>query len=377
MTPSLSDRADLIVLRHPIVHDKYTQAAQQMFDVPHAEESVTVIQNELTMPTSDWNIGLIHGPSGAGKSTLLRQFGNPKTFAWDAQKSVISHFDNVSPEEAAALLSSVGFSTVPAWLRPYHCLSVGERFRCDLARAVASDDTIILVDEFTSVVDRNVARSACVALSKLIRKTGKKIILASCHSDIIPWLCPDWSYDPSEAVTHEYARGSLQRPDVHLKVFRTKYEAWHLFSKYHYLSGDLNKAARCFMATWNDVPVAFCAILAMPNPYKKNCWRASRTVVLPDYQGLGIGVKLSDYMGSLVKAGGGVYYSKTIHPALIAHRLKSGKWKETSHSRQARNPSNESMQKRNWFVSPRFCYAFEYTGEPATEGADNIFWQKC
>lgn len=362
-----------IILEHPIIHDKYTAVAEQMFDVPHEEKSRTVIQNNIELP-DEWNIGLIYGPSGSGKSTLLQQFGELETYKWDSNP-VVSNFPNLEPEEVTGLLSAVGFSSVPAWLRPFHQLSNGEQFRCNLAKALISKQAPILIDEFTSVVDRNVAKSASNAVQKFIRKSGKKVILASCHADIIDFLQPDWVYNPTEALTHVFPRGSLQRPEIPLKIFRAKYEAWQLFKHHHYLSADLNKAAKAFLVTWNDVPVAFTSILAMPHPFFKNGWRETRTVVLPDFQGLGIGCKISDYVGSMIKARGGRYFSKTIHPAMIAYRLKSGLWKETSHSRESRNPS-KSMEKKNWFVSNRYAYAFEYTGPATSENDAQLFWEK-
>ena len=52
------------------------------------------------------------------------------------------------------------------------------------------------IDEFTSVVDRTVAASCSVAISKYIRKKGlSKIILATCHYDVVDWLEPDWIFD--------------------------------------------------------------------------------------------------------------------------------------------------------------------------------------
>lgn len=363
-----------IILKHPIVHDEYTAAVEGLFDVPHLGDSETIIHNNIQLP-EHWNIGLIYGPSGSGKSSILRSFGNiASEFDWEVDKAVVSQFKGLTPAETTELLSAVGFSSAPSWMRPYSFLSNGEQFRCNLARALVQSDSPILIDEFTSVVDRNVAKSASHAVSKYIRKNCKKVILASCHADIIEWLGADWFYNPTEALTHTFARGSLRRPPINLKVFRSKYEAWNLFKHHHYLSADLNKAARCFLVTWNDNPVAFSGVLAMPNPYKKNCWRESRTVVLPDYQGLGIGVWLSDYIGSMVKSGNASYYSKTIHPAMISHRMRSEKWEETSHSGKARKQAN-SLSKPKWEMTARRCFSFEYVGEPSSKEDARLFWE--
>ena len=197
--------------------------------------------------------------------------------------------------------------------------------------------------------------------------------MASCHSDIVEWLQPDWIYNPTEGETKYFARGLLHRPQIPIKIFRSNYEAWDLFKHHHYLTNNLNKSARCYLVTWEGVPVAFTALLAFPHPVVKGGWRESRTVVLPDYQGLGIGVRISDYMGSIVKAHNGRFFSKTAHPAMIAYRLKhTDKWKQTTHSREARK-DDSSMKSRGWDVSERYCYAFEYIGTPANANDAKLF----
>lgn len=365
-----------ILLETNIVHDDYTAQASRFFDVPIEDKSKTVIKNNLHL-NEDWQIGLVYGPSGSGKTTILKHLGNLEDNSWDNNKSVISNFHPIDFDIASHALCSVGFSSIPAWYRPYSCLSNGEKFRADLARTLTSEKQIYLIDEFTSVVDRTVARSASHAVAKWIRKDPKKkVVFASCHEDIIEWLQPDWVYNPLEGTT-VYPRGCLQRPQINLQIFRCKYEAWELFKQHHYLSQTLNKASKCFMVMWNDRPIAFNATLAFPNPYVKNGWRESRTVVLPDYQGLGIGSWLSDHIGSMIVAADGRYFSKTTHPAMIAYRLKSRKWKETTHSRKARDTGNKSMMARNWSTTERFCYAFEYIGEPSSQEEARIFWEKC
>lgn len=367
-----------IILTSPVIKDDYTAIVERMFDVPVSNKSTVVIKNNIQLPEK-WNIGLLYGGSGSGKSTLLKEFGKIKQHKWNNNIPMISNFTECTPQEASEVLCSVGFGTIPAWLRPYSALSNGEQFRADLAKSLIGNDKIILIDEFTSVVDRNVAKSACNSVQKYIRKHNKKIVLASCHSDIIEWLNPDWSYNPIEGETQYITERSLRRPPIELEIFRCKYEAWDLFKHHHYLSAGLNKSAKCYLATWGGVPVAFSAILSFPHPVVKGGWRESRTVVLPDYQGLGIGVKLSDYMASIVTANvnkDGIknrFFSKTAHPAMIAYRLKNNHmWKQTTHSRKARN-DHPSMNSRGWLVSERMCYAFEYIGPKASIKIAKLF----
>ena len=94
--------------------------------------------------------------------------------------------------------TSVGFASPPSWLKPYNVLSTGEKMRVDLARAILSNQELIVFDEFTSVVDRTVAKTASLALQKAIRKGGKKFVAVSCHRDIVEWLMPDWIYDTDQ-----------------------------------------------------------------------------------------------------------------------------------------------------------------------------------
>jgi len=359
-------RNTMLRLETKIVHD----------DVPVEDYSVTLINDDIELPDS-WRVGLICGPSGSGKSTLLAQFGKTYSHEWDNKKSIISCFVHLTPDDAAKLLCAVGFSSIPSWMRPYRHLSTGEKFRADLAMAISQDKDVIIIDEFTSVVDRNVAKASANSVRKYLRNhPNKRVVLASCHEDIIEWLQPDWIFNPAEGKT-TLPRGCLRRPEINLEILRCKYEAWGLFKQHHYLSAGLNKSARCFLAYWKEVPVAFVGVLALPHPVIKKGWRASRTVVLPDYQGLGIGVRLSDAMGAFVKAGGGRYFSKTIHPAMINYRLAHPElWKETSHSRESRPQDYKGMVDRNWIATPRPCYAFEYVGPHSELDKGDVFWQK-
>ena len=135
-----------------------------------------------------FKLGVIVGSSGSGKSTLLRHFGSEENPIWESKKAVISHFD--TPDNGVNRLSSVGFNSIPSWYKPYDVLSNGEKFRADLARKLK---TGAVIDEYTSVVDRNVAKAASVALSKYIKSNDiENVVLSTCHYDIIDWLEPDW-----------------------------------------------------------------------------------------------------------------------------------------------------------------------------------------
>jgi len=322
-----------LIMKNKILNDKYTEYIYEAYDIQDKNETkVEIPVNFNECKTFEWNIGVIYGGSGTGKTTLLKEFGALSVDNFDNEKPLISNFTWLEPKQATFLLSAMGLSSVPTWLRPFHLLSNGEQYRARLAYKVskAKDNEVILIDEFTSVVDRDVAKAMSNALQKYIRRHNKKIILASCHFDIMDWLLPDWTYSPLKGRL-ERASCLRQKPQIILEIFRCRYETWQIFKQHHYLSEELNKAAKCFVLLLNDKPVAFMAILPFPHGHIENGFRISRIVVLPDYQGLGIGYKVIDYFAELYKADNKTLYIKTSNPALFSVMNKNqNRWKLTN-----------------------------------------------
>jgi energy-coupling factor transporter ATP-binding protein EcfA2 len=361
-----------ITLTSEVVRDKYTDYVRDAYDLDIGERNAVEIPVNFNPDTmTGWNVGLICGASGSGKSVIINRLGGASEARFDNAKSVIGNFENIAPEEAAKVLCAVGLSSVPTWVRPFNVLSNGERYRAELAwiLAHAKDGETIRIDEYTSVVDRNVAKAMSHALQKYVRANGLKIILAACHYDIIEWLRPDWIYDLNKGGVLE--RGDcLPRPTISLRIYRTEPNTWRIFKKHHYMSQELNEAATCFVAEWDDRPVAFCAVLPLPNGALKNAVRESRTVVLPDYQGIGIGSTLTDTIGGIYAASGYTLYSKIVNPALGLHRERSPLWAATGHNEKSRDlDSFVDSNGRRYFSRKSYCH--KYIGPPVP-GYENL-----
>ena len=288
------------------------------------------------------------------------------------KKALISNFDWLEPNEAVLVLTSMDLSSVPTWLRPYHLLSTGEQYRARMAYLVSSakDGEILLIDEYTSVVDRDVAKAMSYSLQKYIRRMNKKIILASCHYDILEWLMLDWTYSPEKGGVLERCDYRRQgRPKIELQVSRVESETWNFFKKHHYLSDKVNKSCKFFLFEYNNKPIGIVALINQPRNNCSNGFALSRTVVLPDFQGMGLGVKISEFVCGIVKNSGGVIFTKTINPALGIYRSRSNNWRATSKNGIVRKDTNTDKSARNRLERISFCY--EYVGE-SISGYDEL-----
>ncbi len=361
----------------PIVKTPRLLQMNGIFDVAPSERSVEMWHIDLNLPEA-WNVGLIVGPSGSGKTTIARElFGASMVGAWDwpQDKSVLDGFPvDMSIKEILELLSSVGFSSPPSWVRPFRVLSNGEQFRVNMARTLAEMKDLAVVDEFTSVVDRTVAQIGSAAIQKTVRRHGQKFIAVSCHYDIAEWLEPDWIYQPH--VNQLIVGRSLRRPTIELEIKRVHSSAWQMFRKHHYLDTNLNISAACFVAFWQDVPVAFASVLPFPHPIRKHIKREHRTVCLPDYQGVGIGNALSAYLGSICRGLGFCFISTTSNPAMIKVRSQSTLWK------MLRAPSRTSFAGKSSTIGglaktlaiDRLSAGFEYVGPALSSDEARCIW---
>lgn len=158
---------------------------------------------DISVDDMEWQIGLIVGASGTGKTSIGKQlFGGGKIIDLYGGWGKAPIVDEISPKgdfnSVTGALANVGLGDVPSWLRPFHALSNGQQFRAGLARLITDAPNEVIVDEFTSVIDRQIAKIGAMAFAKGWRRNkGKKVVLLSCHYDIVEWLQPDWVFDTS------------------------------------------------------------------------------------------------------------------------------------------------------------------------------------
>ena len=331
-----------IAVRHHCRDFKSYRAARvrSLFNVDDA--SHFQLQADLPIDAADWpqgwQIGVIVGPSGSGKTSLGRQvFGDGGGLyapSWPANKPII---DAIQPKgdfnAVTGALAAVGLGSVPPWLRPYQVLSNGERFRADLARLVCEAPAQAVVDEFTSVVDRQIAKVGALAFSKAWRRTQGQVVLLSCHYDILDWLQPDWVYDTG---TGQFQRGSLwRRPPIHVDIWQTDWRHWPAFEPHHYLKVPKMVAATNYVATVGGELVAHLAVSTRAGMIEA---RACRLVVMPEWQGAGVGLRFLNAVCERWRQGDNRYAKPmrslfhTSHPGLAAALRRDRLWTQVSGS---------------------------------------------
>lgn len=184
-----------------------------MFDI-ETNKIIEHFKGDLSIENKQWNIGIIYGASGTGKSTITKEiFGKINNFEYKNNAVIDDMPTNKTVKEIVKMFCSVGFASPPDWLKPYNVLSNGEKMRVDLANALLQDEKTIIFDEYTSVVNREVAKIASVAVQKTVRKSNKQFIAVSCHDDIIDWLEPDWIFCTNN-MTFEWVKKKDQKSNV-------------------------------------------------------------------------------------------------------------------------------------------------------------------
>jgi ABC-type lipoprotein export system ATPase subunit len=349
-----------------------SEKVRSQFDIQPKNKLTNSITLDWSLPTK-WTIGAIAGPSGSGKTTLAKDKftdadlfdGTKPVIDWPENKSIIDGFpDSESVQDITESLSRVGFSSPPHWLQPYHTLSTGQRFRVDMARLlIENSDQISIVDEFTSTVDRDVAKSISHATAKYARANSQTFVACSCHYDILNWLEPDWVVDlETEEV---FTDPPFQKPQIEIEVEPVERSAWRLFQDHHYLDKSLNPSTQCYVGYWDNNPVTFVGVIHFPHKSTSKFKRVTRFVTLPPFQGLGIGTNVLNSVCD--------YYRReqkhritivTSHPGLMYTLNKSVKWRVIdSYTRNAKHAGDSKKQSMNKTKSSRRKTAtFEYDG---------------
>lgn len=267
------------------------QKAANSLDINTAEKLTHWLSVEADIKTP-FNVGLILGNSGSGKTTLARKMFGEDCFRslLTSDKPIIDQLPkHMTYDDCANALLSIGLTSVPCWIRPVKTLSNGQRARAEAVLALCGEG-ITVIDEWTSLVDRTVAKVMSHCVSKYIAKTNKSIVLVSCHEDVAAWLQPDWIIDCNTGEFRRLVR-PLSREELVFEVRECDKRTWKYFSKYHYLSSTLPGGRNQYFGLYHgNNQIGFqCYTAYLPG--EPNIKYSNRVVIHPDYCGFGLGMK--------------------------------------------------------------------------------------
>lgn len=257
-----------------------------------------------------------------------------------------------------------------------------------------------------STTDRATARRQCSGLATLVRRrkaAGRplpRVVVATVQEDILQWLLPDWVFfagsgqvvafeGPAPTPDHvaevvaaaEAEEPKLSRleglgqdeaevrellrpraPTLSVRRIASTKDSYRIFKEvfeaHHYMRGKLPWSFHGLLVCCGEVPVAFHASSCMDSSWVEEgvvMWRESRLVVLPEWQGFGIGPLVSDAVGDRMLASGLCFFSKTHHPRMGQHREALTRWRATQ--------KNQVPVPQTSGGPPRRPYCHQYFGD--------------
>jgi energy-coupling factor transporter ATP-binding protein EcfA2 len=360
-----------LTLASPVAKSFRAIKAANSLDIDAEKKSTHHFQVKADIQSA-YSIGLIVGASGSGKTTLAKHIWGNECFneILDPQRPIIEQFpESMSYDQCAEMLCGVGLTSVPCWIRPAYTLSNGQKARAECALQMAREDGMIVIDEWTSVVDRTVAKVMSHCIQKHARKTAKRIVLLSCHYDVVEWLNPDWVIDANKQTYTD--RRSLwrdyQRTErLEFNVYETDRHTWRYFSRYHYLSENLAGGKQLFYGLWDGSnQIGF---LAFSNyvPHRAGTMMQlhfNRLVIHPDYCGFGLGIHFLNKCAKLVHEKNyevmGKFSSIPVYNAL----RRDPKWRLNAVMRQHKISVGGNMQRKDGFRKDVKAWSFKYAND--------------
>lgn len=283
-------------LTSPVATSYFATRAANSLDIDVERKATHELSIDADL-VSPFNVGLVVGASGSGKTTFADAVWGDghRREVLDPSRPVIDQFPDAFDYDArSAALCAIGLSQVTCWIRPAFTLSNGQRARAEAAlRMAQAGDEVVVIDEWTSVVDRTVAAAMSLCVARFARKFGKRVVLLSCHYDVDEWLQPDWVVDCNLSA---FVDGrSLRRPRTRTLTFdvaECSPASWRYFARYHYLSDRMPGGYVRTFGVWHEGrQIGFqCFANYVPRRrFEPMQLHSNRTVIHPDYVGFGLG----------------------------------------------------------------------------------------
>jgi len=134
---------------------------------------------------------------------------------------------------------------------------------------------------------------------------------------------------------------------------------WQMFRQYHYLNSALPPTARCYVAIYLGKPIAFIAVVHVR--MRTRYYRVSRLVVLPDYQGIGIGKRLLNFVAELYTSQTNLpFYILTSNPQIIHGSMKNWRVVRFGHASEGKGNTRINGELRSSLSRNRITVSMRY-----------------
>lgn len=290
------------------------------FGVGIDETHKQIIVENLVIP--DFDILYLTGMSGSGKSSLLNEL--KKEYGYKEplidRESDLPIVDTIGEdlEEALHFLNMVGLGEAYLYVKPYKCLSDGQKYRYRMAKMIESQQDTWCIDEFCSFLDRTTAKIVSYNIQKIARKYNKRLIVATAHNDLGDYLQPNYIFDFGFGEGLHIEKKNYDSINPFLKDITVELgniEDYKKLGKYHYKNKNARFTKYIYKMLYKEMLIGV-AVFSMPKqqlvgrnvyfnkkyvnekgvPLLKDVNRdfltASRLIVHPMFRGIGLGSEL-------------------------------------------------------------------------------------
>ena len=125
------------------------------------------------------------------------------------------------------------------------------------------------------------------------------------------------------------------------------------------MNTNIHKACKCYGLYDGNEIIGFYSILHFPHPTNKRIKKGHRLVILPDYQGIGLGSRFNEMVAQKYVDEGWDFRQTQSARNIVEHLDKSPLWQRTS---KPRNRGNEIIRYGGLSLRDAVTSSFKYVG---------------